>query len=158
MRIFSGWTNNSNKYPAVILSFIVAVILSFIVSATLCLIPVIFPRFLNNISYEALNLAAIFLLTLTFWVTEILPIAVTALLAIILLPLLQVTDTREAFTAFMSPVFFFVIAMYIIAGVIKEVGLDKRFALFLLAKAGTVQYPCVICNDARNRITVLYYV
>jgi sodium-dependent dicarboxylate transporter 2/3/5 len=37
----------------------------------------------------------------------------------------------------MSPVFFFVIAMYIIAGVIKEVGLDKRFALFLLAKAGT---------------------
>ncbi len=69
--------------------------------------------------------------------TEMLPIAVTALLAIILLPLLQVTDTREAFAAFMSPVFFFVIAMYIIAGVIKEVGLDKRFALFLLAKAGT---------------------
>jgi sodium-dependent dicarboxylate transporter 2/3/5 len=129
MRIFSGWTTNSKKY--------LAVILSFIVSATLCLIPVIFPRFLNNISYEALNLAAIFLLTLTFWVTEILPIAITALLAIILLPLLQVTDTREAFAAFMSPVFFFVIAMYIIAGVIKEVGLDKRFALFLLAKAGT---------------------
>ncbi|MEE9355094.1 MAG: DASS family sodium-coupled anion symporter [Methylococcaceae bacterium] len=105
----------------------------------LLLAPLVVPSLANGetISLEALYLAAIFLVSLTLWATETLPIAITALLAVTLQPLLGVTGVRDAFASFMSPVFFFVIAMYIIAGVINETGLDKRFALFLLAKAGT---------------------
>ena len=88
-------------------------------------------------SQQSRSLAAIFVFTLILWSTEALPIAVTALLAIVLQPLLEVAATRDAFTAFMSPVFFFVIAMFIIAGSISETRLDKRFAFFLLNKAGT---------------------
>lgn len=88
-------------------------------------------------SLQSRSLAAIFIFTLILWATETFPIAITALLAIVLQPLLGVNETRDAFAAFMSPVFFFVIAMFIIAGCITESRLDKRFALFLLHKAGT---------------------
>ena len=115
------------------------VLFATLTAAGLLLVPVMTPTIINTetISVKALYLSAIFLFCLTLWVTETLPIAVTALLAVILQPLLGVTGVREAFSSFMSPVFFFVIAMYIIAGVISETGLDKRFALSLLARAGT---------------------
>lgn len=88
-------------------------------------------------SQEARGLAAIFVITLILWATEAIPIAVTALLAIVLQPLLGVAGVRDAFASFMSPVFFFVIAMFMIAGSVIESGLDRRLALFLLCKAGT---------------------
>lgn len=101
-------------------------------------LPLLLPEITSkHISSSAINLSAIFLLCLSLWVSETIPIAVTALLAVTLQPIFGVTGVKEAFASFMSPVFFFVIAMYIIAGVINESGLDKRFALFLLIKAGT---------------------
>ncbi|MDP1569315.1 MAG: SLC13 family permease [Vicinamibacterales bacterium] len=79
----------------------------------------------------------IFVVALLLWVTEALPMAVTALLVLVLQPLLGVAPARTAFTTFMSPVFFFVLAMFAIALVIVSTGLDRRFALWLLARAGT---------------------
>jgi len=48
-----------------------------------------------------------------------------------------VADLSTAFTTFISPVFFFVLAMFIIAQAFTSAGLDRRFALWLLSKAGT---------------------
>ena len=86
---------------------------------------------------QAKNLAIIFVITITLWASEVIPIAIGALSALALLPLLGVVTTRAAIQAFMGPVFIFVLAMFILAGVIHRVGLDKRFALFLLSKAGS---------------------
>lgn len=81
--------------------------------------------------------AVLFVVALVLWVTEVLPIGVTALLVLILQPVLGIADTRTAFSTFVSPVFFFVFAMFCIALVIVGSGLDRRFALWLLSKAGT---------------------
>jgi len=89
-----------------------------------------------GLSVEGKSMAAIFLVALVLWATEAIPIAVTSLLVIILQPVLGVEDLRTAFNTFISPVFFFVLAMFCIAQAFISSGLDRRFALWLLALAG----------------------
>jgi sodium-dependent dicarboxylate transporter 2/3/5 len=81
--------------------------------------------------------AAVFVLALVLWGTEALPVAVTALLALVLQPVLGVRDAPAAFSAFASPVFFFVLAAFVAAAALVASGLERRFALWLLARAGT---------------------
>lgn len=83
-----------------------------------------------------LRAAAIFAACLMLWVTEAIPIAVTALLAVALQPVAGVATGPAAFSAFMSPVFFFVLAMFAIALAFSTTGLARRFACWLLERAG----------------------
>ncbi len=95
---------------------------------------------------EGRRMAAVFALAIILWVTEAIPVAVTALLAIILQPLFRVGDLRSAFNAFVSPVFFFVLAMFCLAVAFTNTGLATRFAASLMRWAGT---------DARRVVVAL---
>ena len=98
---------------------------------------------------EAHRLAALFAGVLVLWATEALPIAVTALLALALQPLFGLTSLvtgrpptpgaifGAAAANFMSSVFFFVLVMFAIAHAWVKTGLARRFALWLIARAGT---------------------
>src|SRR5437867_9496107 len=90
-----------------------------------------------GLSSEGKRMAALFLVTLVLWLTEAIPTAVTALLAILLQPIFQVTDVKSAIDSSISSVFFFVIAMFCIAGAMINTGLALRFGLWLLSRAGT---------------------
>jgi sodium-dependent dicarboxylate transporter 2/3/5 len=90
----------------------------------------------DGLSPEGKRMMAIFVMGLILWASEAIPIAVTALLVIILQPIFRVEELRTAFTTFMSPVFFFVIAMFCIAQAIIGSGLDRRFGFWLLSRAG----------------------
>lgn len=79
--------------------------------------------------------AALFAVCLVLWVTEAIPIAVTALLAVVLQTVFGLAPLGAAVASFMSPVFFFVLAMFVIAQAFTNTGLDRRFACWLLAKA-----------------------
>ena len=79
---------------------------------------------------------ALFAAALVLWVTEALPIAITAVLTLVAQPMLGIAPLGAAFTSFMSPVFFFVLVMFVIAQAFSNTGLDRRFACWLLAKAG----------------------
>ena len=83
------------------------------------------------------RMGAIFLVALILWATEAIPIAVTGLLTIVLQPLLRVAELSTAFTTFMSPVFFFVLAMFCLAEAFIRSGLHRRFSLWLLSRVGT---------------------
>jgi sodium-dependent dicarboxylate transporter 2/3/5 len=89
-----------------------------------------------GLSAEGKSMAAIFWVALVLWATEAIPVAVTSLLVIILQPIFGVEDLRTAFNTFISPVFFFVLAMFCIAQAFISSGLDRRFALWLLTLAG----------------------
>ena len=91
----------------------------------------------DGLSPEGKRMGALFLVVLVLWATEAIPTAVTSLLALALQPILGVSDMRTAIEKAMSPVFFFVIAMFIIATAMIQTGLARRFALWLLARAGT---------------------
>ena len=78
---------------------------------------------------------ALFFFALILWVTEAIPIAITALLTVVLQPMLGLAPLGGAITSFISPVFFFVLAMFVFAQAFTNTGLDRRFAGWLLARA-----------------------
>ena len=59
---------------------------------------------MDGLSPEAHKLAAIIALVITFWVTEALPLAVTALLGPMLAVMLQVTSIGPAFAPMANPI------------------------------------------------------
>jgi sodium-dependent dicarboxylate transporter 2/3/5 len=83
------------------------------------------------------RMAGLFAAVFVLWATEALPVAVTALIAVAAQPVLGVAEVRAAFSTFMSPVFFFVLAMFFLASATAACGVDRRFALFLLSLAGS---------------------
>jgi sodium-dependent dicarboxylate transporter 2/3/5 len=83
------------------------------------------------------RMAGLFVAVLVLWAGEVLPVAVTALLALALQPILGIATVRATWTSFISPVFFFVLAMYLLAAAIHSSGVDRRFTLWLLSRAGT---------------------
>jgi solute carrier family 13 (sodium-dependent dicarboxylate transporter), member 2/3/5 len=90
---------------------------------------------------QAKHLMGVFIIALVLWITEAIPIAATAFLIIVLQPLYGIVTLPAAAAGFMSPVFLFVTAMFCIAQVVTDTGLAKRFALWLLGRAG---------NDSRR--------
>ena len=95
----------------------------------------------DGLSPEAKHLATLFGVGLVLWVTEAIPIPVTSLLVIVLQPAFSVSTPRAAIASFMSPVFFYALAMYCIAQVVIDTGLARRIAVALLLRAG---------NDSRR--------
>lgn len=91
----------------------------------------------DSLSGEGHRLMALSIACLILWVTEALPIPVTSLLAIGGQALVGSATLRQAAGNFISPVFFFVLAMFLFAAVVRETKLDSRFAHWLLSKSGT---------------------
>jgi sodium-dependent dicarboxylate transporter 2/3/5 len=91
----------------------------------------------EGLTVEGQRMAALFAVALILFVTEAIPIAVTSVLILMLQPAMGITDDiRDAFNAWMTPVFFFVLVMFILAQAVNVTGLARRFALWLLTLAG----------------------
>ncbi len=88
---------------------------------------------LSDIAQKTLG---ILLVGLFLWILEIVPLAVTALLVMILQPLLGVNSLAVAFQNFANPVVFFVIASFAISYAIIKTPLAKRLIRWLLKKSG----------------------
>jgi len=114
----------STKVMGLFIGLIIfAVLLFFPLSATL--------------SKEANKVIAIAALMLIWWVTEAIPIAATALLPIILFPLLKVFSIKEATTPYSSPIVYLFMGGFIIALAMEKWNLHKRIALLIIQKTGT---------------------
>jgi sodium-dependent dicarboxylate transporter 2/3/5 len=88
----------------------------------------------EGLSPEGQKALAIFLLCLILWVTNVIPLAVTSLMAIVLLPLLGVLDAKTAFSLFGNPAVFFILGAFILAAALMKSGLSTRLALFFLTR------------------------
>ena len=108
-----------------------------IIGASLLMAVVLLLPTPQTLPAEGQRMAALFVAVLVLWTTEALPIAVTAILALVLQPVLGLSPLGVAFANFVSPVFFFVIAMFIIAFAWTKSGLAQRFALWMISRAGT---------------------
>jgi sodium-dependent dicarboxylate transporter 2/3/5 len=81
----------------------------------------------------AARLPAVAAWILVWWITEAVPIPVTALLAPTLLVLLRIVPAQEALAPFGDPVIFLFLGSFLLAEAMMVHGLDRRFALLLLA-------------------------
>ena len=79
------------------------------------------------------RVAAILGLMVAFWMTEALPLAVTALLGPVLAVLLQVAPVRSTFAAFADPIIFVFIGSFILAEAMFVHGVDRRIAYTALS-------------------------
>ena len=71
-----------------------------------------------------------------WWVAEIVPLALTSLLPVVLFPLLGVMDGKDVSTAYFNHVIFLFIGGFIIALAIERWNLHKRIATNILLKVG----------------------
>jgi len=79
------------------------------------------------------RIAAILALMVVLWVTEALPLAVTALLGPVMAVLLQVVPVRMAFASFADPIIFVFIGSFILAEAMFVHGVDRRIAYTALS-------------------------
>lgn len=79
------------------------------------------------------RLAAILALVIVLWVTEALPLAVTAMLGPVLAVVLRVAPVRAAFASFADPVVFVFIGGFMLAEAMLVHGVDRRIAYTALS-------------------------
>jgi len=89
------------------------------------------------ISQQANVVIAVAVWMIVWWVTEAIPIPVTALLPIVLFPLLGVFDFKTACVSYANPIIFLFMGGFLIALGIEKSNLHQRIALRLIKMTGT---------------------
>jgi sodium-dependent dicarboxylate transporter 2/3/5 len=83
------------------------------------------------------KMAAITVWMALWWLTEVVHLAVTALLPILMLPLLGIADSKTVASQYMDPIIFLFIGGFIIAFAIERWNLHQRVALKILTTVGS---------------------
>ena len=78
----------------------------------------------------------VFALSAVLWVTALIPIAITGLSAIALLPLLGIMETGQAYAYFGSRAVFFILGAFILGAALVGSGLSTRLTLVAFQKSG----------------------
>lgn len=94
-----------------------------------------------GLSEAAHRLAAILALMIVLWITEALPLAVTALAGPVLAVLLGVAPVRSVFTPFADPIIFLFIGSFMLAQAMFVHGLDRRIAFTALSLKAVGRSP-----------------
>lgn len=90
----------------------------------------------EGLTPEGQRAVAILVLCLILWVTQVLPLMITSLLAIVLFPLLGVMATDEVFPFFANQAVFFILGAFMLASAVMRSGLSSRIALRILDRFG----------------------
>lgn len=72
-----------------------------------------------------------------WWMTEVVPVAITAMLPMLLLPLLGISSAKDTGSQYMDSILFLYIGGFIIAFALEKWNLHKRVAFKILSIAGT---------------------
>jgi len=126
---------DTRPLPVILLSksyrYLVFALLIAVVSYLFTLSP---PEGLSPQGYRAL---IVFGLCVFLWVTQMLPLAITGLLAIVAPPVFGVLPAKDTFALFGHETVFFILGVFIMAAAMMKSGLSTRVALKLLRGAGS---------------------
>jgi sodium-dependent dicarboxylate transporter 2/3/5 len=85
---------------------------------------------------EVTRTLAVAALMATWWVTEALPLSATALLPLVLFPMLGILDGKQVSTTYMNHIIFIFIGGFVMALAMEKWNLHKRIALKILMIVG----------------------
>lgn len=93
------------------------------------------------LEWQAQALVAVYAWAAIYWLTEALPVAVTALLASLLAVLLGIAPARTVFSAYGDPVIFLFIGSFMLAEAMRSTNLDRRIAFAVLGIGWATRSP-----------------
>ena len=91
----------------------------------------------TGLSAEAWRVLALAAWILVWWISEAMPIALTALLPMVGLPLLGITDMKTSASHYASPIVYLFMGGFMLALALEKWGLHKRIALTIVKFTGT---------------------
>lgn len=105
-----------------------------LILAVFVILIILFSPTPEGLSREGQSALAILAMCFILWTTAAIPLSVTSLVAIALLPLLGVMSEGEAFALFGNRAVFFILGAFILAGGMMASGLSSRIALIFLRR------------------------
>ncbi len=90
----------------------------------------------HGLSAEGLKAIAVFAVCLVLWITNALPLAITSILAMVLVPLFGILPGKETYALFGNEAVFFILGAFILAGAVMHSGLSTRIALTIMDRFG----------------------
>ena len=103
----------------------------------LCLIATLVLPPPEGLGIDGWRTAGAAMLMAVFWITEPIPIPATALLPLVLFPLLGLADGGEAAAPYASPIIYLFLGGFFIAAAMQRWNLHRRLALKLISAIGT---------------------
>jgi len=91
----------------------------------------------EGLSAEGWHTTAVALLMATWWILEVIPIAVTALLPVVLFPVMNITAIKPTLAPYAHPLIFLFMGGFIIALAMEKWDLHRRIALNIINAIGT---------------------
>nr|WP_315457464.1 DASS family sodium-coupled anion symporter [uncultured Sphingorhabdus sp.] len=85
---------------------------------------------------SAWRVAALTLLMATWWMTQALPLTVTALMPFLALPLMDIMTAQDVAKEYYSPTLFLILGGAFLALAIERTGMHRRVALAILGRSG----------------------
>jgi sodium-dependent dicarboxylate transporter 2/3/5 len=116
--------------------FSIKKIIGFVIAPILFILIVVFGN-LEPGNPQITYTLAIALLMAIWWVTEVIPLAITALVPVVLFPLFGVMDGKEVSSAYFNQVIFLFIGGFIVALAMQKWNLHRRIALKILSITGS---------------------
>jgi sodium-dependent dicarboxylate transporter 2/3/5 len=110
--------------------------IGFLVGAAVAIVMLLVPA-PGALSPEAWRTAAIGSLMAIWWITEALPIPATALVPLVLFPLLGIASMSAAASPFANETIFLFMGGFIIAAALEACGLHRRIAVTIIGLVGT---------------------
>ncbi len=98
----------------------------------------------TSLSSQGHMLAAILGLVITWWISEAIPIPVTALVGAALCVIMKVAPARTVLAPFADPIVFLFIGSFIIAKAMTLHRLDRRFAMYIFSIKGIGDSPSML--------------
>ncbi len=90
----------------------------------------------EGLSLQGYHAMILFAATVFLWVSGLLPLAVTSLVAMAMIPLLGIMDAKKTYAMFGNEAVFFILGAFILAAAMTGSGLSARLARSMLATFG----------------------
>ena len=110
----------------------------------------------QGLSVSGQKALAVFCLCVFYWVFDVIPLMITSLLAIILIPLSGVMTSSQAYALFGNEAVFFILGAFILAACFMKSGLSTRIALTVLRRFGTTPRTLLISVLVLNAVMAFF--
>ncbi len=89
-----------------------------------------------DLSLAGQKALAVFVICIIYWVTSVIPLMATSLLAMVLLPTTGVMSAKDTYALFGNEAVFFILGAFILAAALIKCGLSTRIAVAILRRFG----------------------